>query len=503
MNSVRIRLFIALVIVSFLLIAGFAAPCLFAWGGIPHQQIVDGALTAIPAKDEIALRLGSQVRHLRDTVEMGDWMNSLIVVQENWHVTTEDFPQIDSEYFGNDYLLFPAAPHFFNHMMPQVHGTYGPFFLRALQALRTEDQENAVRWMGSLLHFVTDSGSPPHTIGLSGPNHTKMENWLDASKIDLRGYTPQLLGSTDEEAVKGLERRMDGLIARNAAIARRMLPHAESNDKAQVEPMALDCAEETARVSADVIHTLLVLSSQPESADGGSIVATVTAPALTEHPLLPAKLILLGTNYSTLSSLNDRLAARYSGTFFFRNLPPGKYRAAIERPGAQTLLIPSFTLVKGQQLHFEWHLEGTSPSGNLVQNDSFLLHWVSAGAPDHWHHDEQCHCWLSDNIPVVKGHSYRAFVQPKTEMRRSASIQWMAMHWERTDDPAIDIATGDSVSKSTVVTAPPKAVYARIAISGDDLPERWLRTAVLVPDYGQSVSGPPQRSPASFQARAR
>src|SRR6185437_1253111 len=128
-----------------LLISLLLSPELFAWGGLPHQQIVDGALTAIPAGDHISLRLGPESGHLRDTVEMGDWMNSLIVVQENWHVTTEDFPQVESQYFGNDYLLFPSAPHFFEHMMPEVHGTYGPFFLRALQALRTEDRTNAVQ----------------------------------------------------------------------------------------------------------------------------------------------------------------------------------------------------------------------------------------------------------------------------------------------------------------------------------------------------------------------
>jgi hypothetical protein len=487
MNLNRAKLSILVTIISFAFIAGVAVPYLFAWGGIPHQQIIDGALTAIPADDQIAIRLGSQLRHLRDTVEMGDWMNSLIVDQENWHVTTEDYPQVDSEYFGNDYLLFPAAPHFFEHMMPEVHETYGPFFLRALQALRTEDQENAVRWMGSLLHFVTDSGSPPHTIGLRGPNHTKMENWLDASRIDLRGYQPQLLGNTDQQATAGLERRMDGLIARNSAIAKRMLPYAEADDRAHVAPMALDCAEETARVTADVIHTLLALSSRPDSEDIGLIIATVTAPALPEHPLLPAKLVLFGTNFSTLSAYNDRLASRYSGTFSFRNLPVGTYHAAIERSGAATLFIPALTITKGQQ-HFEWRLDALSNPGNLVQNDSFSLRWVSAAAPDHWHHDGQCHCWLSDNIPVVHGHSYRAFVVPKAEMGRKASLEWMAMHWKRTDDPAIDVATSQTMRDSTLVSVPPTAVYARIAISGDDLPEEWLRDVVLVPDGDQTIT---------------
>ncbi|HUZ96419.1 MAG TPA: hypothetical protein VMU57_16060 [Edaphobacter sp.] len=464
-----------------LLVVVLSSPKLLAWGGLPHQQIIDGALTAIPASDQISLRLGPEAGHLRDTVEMGDWMNSLIVVQENWHVTTEDYPQVESEYFGNDYLLFPAAPHFFSHIMPQVHDTYTPFFLRALQALRTEDQANAVRWMGSLLHFVTDSGSPPHTIGLTGPNHTKMENWLDASKIDLRGYDPQLLGNTDQQAVVGLRKRMDGLIARNAKIAKRMLPYAEANDRAHIEPMALDCAEETARVAADVIHTLLVLSAKPAEADTASLVATVTAPALTEHPQLPAKLVLLGTNFSTLSSLDDSNARQYMGTFSLRNLPAGTYSAAIERPGAETLFLPSFTVRSGQQAHFTWALQGTSPPGNLVQNSDFKLHWISSGSPDHWHHDPACHCWLSDNIPVVHGHSYRLYVVPSQSSTREATVQWMALHWQQTNDPPIRIPAVQQLSGATTVTAPPMATYGRIAIAGDGPPQNTIREAVMIP----------------------
>lgn len=470
-----------LILCGAFLAALLLASKLFAWGGLPHQQIIDGALTAIPAEDHISLRLGAEAGHLRDTVEMGDWMNSLIMVQENWHVTTEDYPQVESEYFGNDYLLFPAAPNFFNHMMPAVHDTYAPFFLRALQALRTEDQVNAARWMGSLLHFITDSGSPPHTISLAGPNHTKMENWLDASKIDLHQYQPQLLGSTDQQAVEGLRSRMDALIARNAKIARQMVPYAEANDKAHVEPLALDCAEETARVAADVIHTLLVLSAEQNQVNSGSIVAAVTAPPLTEHPLLPAKLVLLGANFSTLSSRNDSSPRRYSGTFLLRNLPAGTYSAAIERPGAVTLFV-SFTVLGGKQAHFNWRLQGTTPSGNLVQNSNFALHWIYSSAPDHWHHDPSCHCWLSDNIPVIHGISYRAYVVPSQSSTREATIQWMALHWQRTDDLPLRIPAAQQPSDSITVTVPPTAVYGRIAITGDDPPQNTFREVIMLPD---------------------
>ena len=99
----------ALELCGVLLVAMVTGVRLWGWGSTAHTNIIDAALTAIPPEDGLMLRMGSEARHLRDTVQMGDWMNSLIVMHENWHVTTEDFPQITGEYFGNDYLLFPEA----------------------------------------------------------------------------------------------------------------------------------------------------------------------------------------------------------------------------------------------------------------------------------------------------------------------------------------------------------------------------------------------------------
>jgi hypothetical protein len=119
--------------------------------------------------------------------------------------------------------------------------------------------------VGSLLHFVTDSGSPPHALGIRGDLHVKMENWLDASRVDLTGYEPQLLGPNDEEAAQGLEKRMTGLIQFSKVRAERMLPFAQANDRFHVEPLAMECATETAKVTADVLHTLLTLAGQASS----------------------------------------------------------------------------------------------------------------------------------------------------------------------------------------------------------------------------------------------
>lgn len=444
-------------------------PHLRAWGGPAHSSIIDAALTAIPAQDRIAIRLGGEVRHLHNTVQMGDWVNSLIVDHENWHVTREDFPFVDSEYFGNDYLLFPKAPHTYSHVMPQVAETYMPFFLRTLQALRTEDATNASRWMGALLHFVTDSGSPPHTIPILGPNHTKMENWLDASTIDLRGYYPMLLGRTDAKALRGLQTRMAGLIARNKVIAQRMVPYAQADDRARLEPLAKDCATETAKVAADVLHTLLVLTAPVPDNQTAFLVVTVTAPSLPEHPLLPAKLVLLGTNYSTLSESVSAGSFDYTGSFRFSHLPPGRYHAAVERPGSETLFPAEFVLEAGHELAMDWKL--ISAHGNLVQNSDFALHWVRPDAPDHWHYEPAKKSWISDNIPVVPGNHYLAsMVSSGTTL---VHLEWMAQHWKTTDDAAISL---NNTTAPVDVLAPATAAYLRFLVPGTDSPSIHIRS---------------------------
>ena len=323
--------------------------------------------------------------------------------------------------------------------------------------------------MGALLHFVTDSGSPPHTIPILGPNHSKMENWLDASTIDLRGYHPMLLGRTDAEALGGLQTRMAGLIARNRVIAQKMVPYAQADDRGRLEPLAKDCATETAKVAADVIHTLLVLTAPAPDNQSASLVVTVTAPSLPEHPLLPAKLVLLGTNYSTLSESVSVGSFDYAGSFHISHLPPGRYHAAVERPGSETLFPEEFVLEAGHELAMDWKL--VSAHGNLVQNSDFALHWVRPDAPDHWHYEPSKKSWISDNIPVVAGNHYLASMA--SSGTALVHLEWMAQHWKTTDDAAISLNDNNA---PVDVLAPATAVYVRFVVAGVDSPSIHLRS---------------------------
>ena len=451
----------------------------WGWGSKPHSQIVDAALTVIPPADGLSIRLQGEALNLRNDVQMADWVNSLVQLSETWRAGTESFPQNEAEYFANDYLIFPEAPHQFNHSVPEVLDTYQPFFLRAVQALRTETPTNAGRWVGSLLHFVTDSGSPPHTIGLRGANHTKMENWLDASQINIAGYHPVLLGSTDTTAVQGLIDEMHALIAKDKIIALRMTPFAEANDRSQIEPLALACATNTAKVTADVVHTLMILAAQAAVSNSGSIAASVSAPSAPMFELLPAKLVLLNTNYSTLSEASSIVGERYQGSFVLRNLPAGVYRAAIERVGAETLLTEPFNVTKGRVSHFDWQMKPFAPQDNLVQNPDFILHWVSRNAPDHWHFDSKDECWVSDNIPVQAGKAYEFWAEARSTARPSVSLQWMQQAWKAVDSAPLTVDARSSIEKPGQEEAPPDALYARFRISNAGSPGAALRYVVL------------------------
>ena len=179
--------------------AACAALCLFSHGALgwgPHTEITLAALRAMGPEDGIYKQLGADTGVLAQYVWMADWRTQLLI-------------RSDEVFYADDYLLFPKAKSHSQHICPEVRQTYAPFFRRALQALRTESPRNAARWVGSLLHFTTDTGSPPHAAGFLGAAHSKMENWLDAKLIQLPGYQPRLLGDDDASAEAGFLSRME------------------------------------------------------------------------------------------------------------------------------------------------------------------------------------------------------------------------------------------------------------------------------------------------------
>jgi hypothetical protein len=462
-------------------VALLAVSTVFAWDSKIHSGIIHAALMAIPPEDRIQERWDPEVWRLQEYVQMGDWINAVVSQREAWEVGGQTLTQAGLQFYANDYLLFPSMSHSIQHSVPDVLATYQPFFLRALQALRTESPANAARWVGSLLHFITDSGSPPHTIGVKGEDHTKMESWLDTSLIDLSQYHPRMLGNTDEAALKELLRRMDELIAFSAVRGKQLLPLVRVNDRPHMEPIALESATETARVTADLIHTLLQLSRPGAKTSGGDVVAAISATAVDGMDNLPAKLIILGTSYSTLSEQSLPAYHLYRGTVSLRNLPPGGYRMAIERVGSETLYPPPLVVKPGETVRPNWKLTPSQIAGNLAPNPDLSLRWVAAGAPDHWRLDRSKQQWISDNIPVVPGQNYRAGCELRQGASSEVELQWMSHAWEAMKSPPVPLHFSAQALADIVIPAPASAIFVRFAVRSQQDPSSVLRSYFVTP----------------------
>jgi len=404
-----------------------AAPAARAWG--PHPEITRAAQTVLPERDRAAAYFGPDWPKFADYCWMGDWRGS-----------------VRPDFYPDDFLLFPEAPRHYDHLVPDVRHTYEPFFRRSLQALRTESPTNAARWIGSLLHFVEDTGSPPHAAEIRGELHTRMENWLDGKAITIAGYSPQLLGTDDASALAGFQRRMDGLITFSKTRAEQMRSYVESLKSREDLPLSLECADETARVCADLLHTLLTLGMTAPAQP--ALAGRVTWPADAPMPAHPAKLILLGTSYSTLTAAD--------GSWSFRNLPAADHEIAVQRVGATTIITHDPTVT----------LPPSDPPGNLVRNADFKLHWINPRQPDHWSPivaSQKMHGWESANISVRLLAAYRigcADPQPGTRL----GVRWRN-HPVITEGATTAVWTPGETDHQ--LTAPAGATYAQVLVLTD------------------------------------
>jgi hypothetical protein len=356
--TVAARLFLALCLVA------AACDLARAWG--PHTEITTAALAVLP-DDRVKTYLGDDFSRLsRDYCWMGDWQEA-----------------VRPDHYADDYLLFPGSPRHVSHMHPHVRKTYGPFFRRALQAIRTESPREAARWVGSLLHFVQDAGSPPNTTGISGTLHGKMERWVDESKISIAGYKQRLLGATDDEALAAFEERMAGLHDFSKIRAERLKPLVEKLEMRENQPLELECALETARVTADLVHTLFTLGLKEAAAPGATLEGELNDTPPLAYATVPAKIVILGTHFSTTTEA--------AGRYRFRNLPAGRYAVGFLATGYETQKIEDVNLIAGKTTVLSPRLKSDPVPGNVVRNPAFRLAWVSSDQPD---------CWIRDTVKV-------------------------------------------------------------------------------------------------------
>ncbi len=415
-------------------------------------------MDALGKENALTRHLGANTRLLTQYVWMGDWRQQLLV-------------RPDEVFYADDYLLFPKAKTHSQHICPEVTRTYAPFFRRALQALRTESPRNAARWIGSLLHFTTDTGSPPHAAGVLGPVHSKMENWLDARAIHLPGYLPQLLGEDDPSAETGFLARMAGLIEFSKDRFARCRADVDAERREPVEPVVLESALETARVTADLLHTLGVLASRP--LHGATLSGNIDFHRH-NHPSLgrlTAKVVLLGTDFSTL--------AETDGSFVFHGLPAGDYRLVALVPGASSKPTP-VALTIGDLVLPKLSLTGKA-AGNLVRNGEFSLHWTNLEVPEHWSlktppgkiaSRTAVRDWDGEWLPLQEGVSYRLEALWKQGESKTDATQISVRFKPANGSTASPSESEALVPPSTrlIVTGTPEKAWAQICIRSAGTP---------------------------------
>jgi Carboxypeptidase regulatory-like domain len=438
----------------------------FAWG--PHGEIAQAALDAVGPDDPLVRQLGPDAKRLAQYVWMADLRQTLLV-------------RSDEVFYADDYLLFRAASRHYQHICPEVKQTYAPYFRRALQALRMESTRNAARWIGSLLHFTTDTGSPPHAAGFLGSAHSKMENWVDAKLIHIPGYEPRLLGADDVSAEAGFLQRMDGLIEFSKERAQRCRADVDADRRAAVEPVVLESALETARVTADLLHTLGVLSAN--ATDDATLAGKVIVPKI-EHATmsrLTAKVVLLGTSYSTLTEPD--------GTFTFRHLPAGEYRLVLFAPGRVSEQKP-VRITAAASVTLEPVDLSQGADGNLVRNCTFAVRWVSAEAFDHWSlrsppgklaAKTSVRDWDGEWIPLQGGVTYHLTARWKGTSADADGPQVFLRTKAKPDGGSITTDSAPVIpgTKEVAVVGSPEAAWAQVCIRTSKSPDTVLEAVSL------------------------
>ncbi len=366
-----------------------------AWG--PHPAITQAALDALGTNDALVVALGTHAQRLTNTCWMADFKRL-------------PFRDADQDFYADDYLLFPQVTAHLDHICPEVKKSYRPYFQRALQALRMESRANAARWIGALLHFVEDTGSPPHAAEIRGGVHSNMENWVDASAIRIAGYKPRLLGHSEAEVLGGLHKRMDELIEFSKPRGRRLTTQVIIGNQRAVRPVVLECALETSRVVADVLHALgqLALQPLPDSAVLQGTIVSETAPGFER---CPARVVVLGTNFATLAGVDGR--------FELRSMPAGEWVLSVLRPGC----LPTNVSVRLHAARTNAiRIQLSEQPASLVRNADFQLKWIRLDAPDAWTRTGTG--WEGEVIPLVNGRRYELSVRFKTNAPGDVLLRW-------------------------------------------------------------------------------
>lgn len=171
-----------------------------------------------------------------------------------------------------------GAGGFIGHGPPTAVEAVRKLTAQALEAFRGGRQRDGVRHLGAALHYLQDSGTPGHVITTSSAIHHALDTLPD-ELVGIPGYEPAVLAEVEAEVVTAVAARTEKLTADIVPVAEEMLELIAREGMAAARDLQAQAANECARATADVLHTVCrVVSSVPQRP---------TAPAPVGVELLP------------------------------------------------------------------------------------------------------------------------------------------------------------------------------------------------------------------------
>jgi hypothetical protein len=129
---------------------------------------------------------------------------------------------------------------------------YMPRIMKALEAATFED---GIRILGVLLHHIQDRGAFHYW-----PDLHKVGNMEDYSLLTIKDYSPEMLGDDLDTAIAGLKTKMKSLSDFCGSISLPLRESIKNNDNKYFEETILAIHQNAARVSADLIYTVIQLA---------------------------------------------------------------------------------------------------------------------------------------------------------------------------------------------------------------------------------------------------
>ncbi len=259
-----------------LLLLHCGAAQLGAWGYPIHESITRAAIASLPEWQRKQLEPVLDVLATRYALIPDIW-----ILAEN----RKEFGPL---------VILPNGDRFTHEPHGRDHNamTIGHYVNKTVESFRAGRVDEGARWLGCLLHFLQDCGSPSHSF----PGDNQLSMWQDLipvppafrdrglhsfvengeARVSLGSRPPVLLGTGTEETTFNLVERLNELVRNARGQLLPILQGVFRNDQAAITAGRVRAAEFDAAVVADAMYTILSIAV-------GKTDATAAAALNTRH----------------------------------------------------------------------------------------------------------------------------------------------------------------------------------------------------------------------------